>query len=156
MKKWYPIHLLWEWSEGPGEPQIVSLVVSLPSGVKNNKGSFSLWVNNQCMGLTICATWPNEIINTKEVHKWVIEGKRVLYHPRLMMFEKALSVYRAHQSESITSTATIPLPFKVLKKIRMSKRLGFNDSIALFIYVNMEADKRSDYIEDNDDTIEIL
>ena len=116
VKKWYPIHLLWEWSEGLGEPEIVSLVSSLPSGVQNNKVNFSLQVNSQCMGLTISVTWPSEIINTKEVHKWVIEGKRVLYHPPLMIFEKALSVYCTRQLESITSTATIPLPFKVLKK----------------------------------------
>ena len=36
-KKWHPIHLLWEWSEGSGEPQIVLILFVLLTGVNNSK-----------------------------------------------------------------------------------------------------------------------
>ena len=56
-KKWHPIHLLWEWSEGPGEPQIVSILFVLPTGVNNSKLKVGYQVNNACNGLTIAVTW---------------------------------------------------------------------------------------------------
>ena len=64
------------------------------------------------------------------------------------VLHKAVGKHHVHSNNSSTIQGT--------EKIRMSKRLGFNDSTTLLIYVDLEADKRSDYIEDEDDTIEIL
>ena len=156
-KKWHPIHLLWEWSEGPGEPQIVSILFVLPTGVNNSKVKVAYQVNTTYNGLTIRVTWPEEIINTKEIHKWVAVKKNVPYHPRQLMFERALSEFRAHASESITTTTTIPLPFKVLSKIKEQRRLEFKNKTTSVVYIDLEADKRSDYMDaEEEDKIVIL
>ena len=62
------------------------------------------------------------------------------------MFEHALSECMSHQTESIHSTTTISFPFKVLSKIKNQRRLGFKDKATYVVYLDLEADKKSDYL----------
>ena len=64
-KTWNPIHILWTWSEGPGHPEVCSLVIVLPSGIVNNKSTFNARVSPLCETLELSATYPDEILSAQ-------------------------------------------------------------------------------------------
>ena len=130
--------MLQEWFEGTSEPQIVSILFFLPTSFVNNKGKVAYQVNRVCNGLTISVTWPEEILNTKDVHKWVPNENNVLYHPEQLMFKGALAMFKVYQSEIIHITKTISLWFKVLNKVHMKNTLGLEISpLLLFTLILM-------------------
>ena len=155
-KTWYPITTLWDWSEGPGEPQMVSIDITLPSGVENKKDKSWVVVNDACNALEITVVWPDGISKTEKVHQWVPSKDNLYFHPRLAGYERALAKLRKTKTEKIKSTASIALPFKVLKKIHMVKRFGFKDETTRKIYVDLEADKHSNYVDEDEEEEEIL
>ena len=152
-RDWHPIHILQEWNEGPGTPNMVSIVLTWPSGVNNNTTEINIRAANCCRKLELTVSWLKEIITTSEIHRW---KKFASYHPRLIEFEEALSKKREKRTDSITSTACIELPMKVMKNFFEFKRLGFRDKNILIIYIDLEADNCSDYIDKSNDTIEML
>ena len=155
-RKWIPIYIQWDWNEGPGTPQISSLVIVLPSGVQNSKAQFSFQVNCNSRGLSITGDWPKELTICEKVHSWLGENDNKSYRSCLIGFKMVLAKWQSFSMDTIEMHCVIPLSFKVLKKIKMIQRCWWKNSSTSVVYIDLKEDERSDYIQDNDDTVVIL
>ena len=135
---------------------MVSVDITLPSSIENKKDKSWVVVNDACNALEITVVWPDGMSKTEKVHQWVETKDNLYFHLCQVGYEKALSKLRKTKAEKITSTASIALPFKVLKKIHMVKRFGFKDEMTRKIYINLKADKQSDYMVESEEEEEIL
>ena len=149
-KKWMPNFLIWEWQEKEGDAMRCSIVINLPSGVINNNNNFSVAVTSNCQGLELEMTWPDFLVNTHMIHKWI---QNILeYHPRLKGCKIFLSKHRPHITDQIKSKATILLPFKVLKKIEKCCRFNNEKTKTSFVYLDLVADQLP--LQNNDGKVE--
>lgn len=133
----------------------VSVVIVLPTGVRNNMDNFKVQVSNCCRRLVVSMEWPPEVTDTMKLHKWM--GKDLVsYHPRLLAYEECLRTRREKISETVCSVASINLPCKVLRSLDMNKRFTFMESTTQLMYVDLEADKRSDYRDEDSNEVIVL
>ena len=99
-------------------------MVVIFSRVQNLKDGCSVKVNEACNGLLFTCKWPNKLTQCTELHKWRLDIK--LFHPRLNQYE-SFSCFQHSHIDIVSSTATIKLAFKVLKKVSKVKGLKYND-----------------------------
>lgn len=61
------------------------------------------------------------------------------YHPKFIGFETALKALRKKSSDSVQSTARIPLPFAVQTHIERKFNLGWRETNTRVVYVELKA-----------------
>ena len=140
----------------PGKPQIASIVIVLPSRVQNSKAQFSFQVIGDSRRFSITGDWPKELTVYEKLHSWLGANEKQSYHPGLIGFKTVLKKLQTFPVDTIEIHCVIPLPFKVLKKIKMIRRCGWKESYTSVVYINLEIDERSHYIQDDGDTVIIL
>ena len=59
-------------------------------------------------------------------------------------------------NNSVFSTAELPMPFKVLRKIYMLKRIAYKGYSSAYIYLDLEGEEQSNYNKDDHTEIELL
>ena len=143
------MYSLFDWKEGQGMPHIISLAISCPRGVANAQESFSAEVADCCTKLRVKTEWPIELATAERIHCWVPKLQRVAFHPRMLSCENFLSTLRTRYGETIKVECDLPLPFKVLKKIKQIKRNEYSKTGSSYLYIDLEEEKRSNYMDDD-------
>ena len=126
----------------------VSVVIVLPLGVENVKDHIRVNVSGCCRKLVVTMNWPSEITDTMKIHRWM-QKEAVEYHPRLLEYERSLGKRRHKINEGVTSRATISLPCKVMRSVDGNRRFKFANSTTQVMYIDLQADKHSDYRDDD-------
>lgn len=89
--------------------------------------------------------------------KWLqSESQFQLYHLKVSGFEKNLKNLRKRNKDLIESYAKLALPFSVQSQVVCKKNLGWKDSTAQIVYVDLRT-SMEDYVVLNDvDDFEIV
>ena len=152
---WHPIYRKWSWRLGPGTPLITSVVVVVPTGVLNKKTEFNIRVHPDCDKLTISVTWPKQLADPAKLHTWM-DKEYSEFHPRVYQFAESLYKIRSHKSDGLTTTTHIKLDHKVVRSIKDIHRFGFNGDTTNIVYLDLEEDKKDDYIDEDVDEVVML
>lgn len=122
---------------------IITVVILVPSGV--NKFSFKVIQEKHV--LSFSATWPTVLTNSKLLHKkWLTagNGKDIApYHPRIIGYQDAVESVRSELGDTLESTTFIDLPVQVLKEIRESHYLGFENDNTCVYYIDLTSTKNN-------------
>lgn len=68
-------------------------------------------------------------------------GRFELYHPKFIGFEHFHKSCRSRSTDSVESSARVPLPFQVQTHISQKYNLGWSDSCARMVYVELRGHK---------------
>lgn len=152
-----PLHLISEWVEPGTTTRRLTVAILLPSGVAI--GQFSTRVSDDGNTLFLVIMWPDPLVNLKHLHrKWLTAkgpDKIELYHPKLVGFEHFLKSCRSRSTDSVESTARISLPFQVQTHISQKYNLGWNDSSARVVYVELRGHEEHYGTVQDDSSFEI-
>lgn len=152
-----PLHLTSCWMEPGSTTKCLTVAIMLPSGV--GAGQFSLRVLEGGRQLEIIVNWPAPLVDLSMMHrKWLTAAgpeKIESYHPKLTGFENALKAYREHCKDDVVSTARISLPFQVETHIHAKYNLGWRDSTARMVYVDLKGHEEHYSLVQDENTFEI-
>lgn len=141
-----PLNIVGVWEEPGTKTKRISVVIVLPSGV--NKHDFSLSVPDSGRMLELRVTWPDPLVNLRELHqKWLrpldasssLSEPFTMFHPKVLALEDALKKKREHANDIVSSTARIPLPFAVQTHIEAKSNLFFKSTGTKILYVELKA-----------------
>ena len=119
----------------------LSLAINLPSGV--GPGGLSRHVVDGGEYYELQGYWPLELIEVKPLHrKWLNadrEGHLEPYHPKILGCIASLKEFCIRTSETVTSTARIPLPFMMRTTEVGRSRIQLRGSSTRLLYVDLRA-----------------
>lgn len=137
-----PLHLVSVWIDPSIKSKCVSVAILLPSGV--GPGGYSTRVREGGRELELTVRWPSPMNSVHHLHRvWLRADSDAMevYHPKVLGFDNSLKGLRESKSDTVESVAHIALPFEVDTHVVKKTPLGWTDSAARVIYVDMKACK---------------
>ena len=151
-----PMCAMSTWVEPDTTTRRITVAVILPSGVQ--KRDFKIRVPEGGMRVEIYFTWPNPLGDVGVMHrKWLKanNGDRFeRYHPKCVGFDEFFRELRDSTSDEIESIAEIPLPIAVETHIEKTHNLGFRNSTARKLYIDLKVAADKYAVEPNDSDFE--
>ena len=152
-----PMCAISTWVEPDTTTKRITVAVILPSGV--GKSDFKVRVPEGGMCVELYFTWPNALVDVATMHrKWLrteVSDRFERYHPKCVGFDEFFKELRSTTLDEIESVAEIPLPFAVESHIDQTHNLGWLDSSARMIYIDLKAAAEKHAILPNDNEFEL-
>ncbi|KAI0557767.1 hypothetical protein FGB62_265g06 [Gracilaria domingensis] len=140
-KTFKPIFSVSEWEEISTASKRISVALLLPTGVESD--SISLHVSANGKKLVMDCQWPTVFTNVSDLHrKWLSEKAKDRikeYHQKLAGFENFYKKMREKSSDVLVSRGSIVLPYAVETHIYGEHFLGWEESSAKAVYVELRA-----------------
>lgn len=133
------LHSISEWIEPDTTTKGLNVAVLLPSVV--GPGQIFVHINIDGTELHVAVIWPAPLVNLHALHrKWLnsdASEKLNVYHPKLIESEEFLKFFPARNINHLESTSQITLPFKVQTHIHRKYNLGWRQSDARIVYIEL-------------------
>ena len=135
-----PLSYIGIWEEPNTKTKRVTVVITLPPGVR--KQDFAISVSKGGKQLELTVTWPDPMVNVELLHrKWLPNSEKraqnqfTMFHPFVLSLEDALKKRRDRAQDAVKSKARVLLPFEVQTRIEGERNFFFTDSGAKIINV---------------------
>lgn len=141
-RSFVPIYNWSEWEEALTTCQMLTVAITLPSGV--GAKNFMVRVIEDGDVLEITVDWPKPMVDIEFMHrKWLSdnEGRHDVTrsHPKILGFQKRLRLLRSNVNETISSIGRIGLPFTVQPHIHAQYNIGWRDDTCRMVYVDLKS-----------------
>lgn len=151
---WFPLVLRSQWVDA-SMTRRMTVAISLPCGA-SGRGNSDVKVEDDGKSLVINVKWPTMMSDVHRLYsKWLTskdpQERIEAYHPEVMAAKEAYSRLRTRATDKLTSTARIPLPFAVQRRIESISRVGDKEGSRIIIVKLKEASNNyEDAVDDGD------
>lgn len=138
-----PVHFMSDWVEPGTTIRKLTVAILLRSGIQPDM--FSVRVSEESCFLELTVAWTDPLANLRHLHwRWLTSkgSDRIkLYHTNLIGFKQILKRCRSGSADSVESTVKTSLQFQVQTHISQNYNLGWSDTSAGVVYVELRGKK---------------